>query len=50
VITASLVQGRALGSGFECALASDVIVAETGARMGFPEVLFNLFPGMGPLA
>jgi DSF synthase len=50
VITASLVQGRALGSGFECALASDVIVAETGARMGFPEVLFNLFPGMGALS
>jgi DSF synthase len=39
-----------LGSGFECALASDVIVAETGARMGFPEVLFNLFPGMGALS
>lgn len=45
--TISLVQGDALGGGFECALSSSVIVAEESARMGFPEVLFNLFPGMG---
>jgi DSF synthase len=45
--TISLVQGDALGGGFECALASDVIVAEEGAQMGLPEILFNLFPGMG---
>jgi DSF synthase len=43
----SLVQGDALGGGFECALASDVIVAEESAQMGLPEILFNLFPGMG---
>jgi DSF synthase len=42
-----LVQGDALGGGFECALASDVIVAEESAQMGMPEILFNLFPGMG---
>ncbi|MGH8689519.1 MAG: crotonase/enoyl-CoA hydratase family protein [Burkholderiales bacterium] len=42
-----LVQGDALGGGFECALASDVIVAEESAQIGFPEILFNLFPGMG---
>jgi DSF synthase len=47
VTTISLVQGDALGGGFEAALSSDVIIAEKGARMGFPEVLFNLFPGMG---
>lgn len=45
--TISLVQGEALGGGFECALASSVIIAEEDARMGFPEILFNLFPGMG---
>lgn len=45
--TISLVQGECLGGGFEAALSSDVIVAEKGARFGFPEVLFNLFPGMG---
>jgi DSF synthase len=45
--TISLVQGEALGGGFESALASDVIVAEESAQMGLPEILFNLFPGMG---
>ena len=45
--TISLVQGDALGGGFEAALSSDMIVAEKGARFGFPEILFNLFPGMG---
>lgn len=46
-ITISLIQGDALGGGFESALASHVIIAEEGTRMGFPEILFNLFPGMG---
>src|SRR5213592_2899207 len=45
--TISLVQGDALGGGFECALTSDVIVAEESAQMGLPEIMFNLFPGMG---
>ena len=45
--TISLVQGDALGGGFETALASDVLVAEESAMMGLPEILFNLFPGMG---
>ncbi len=43
----TLVQGAALGGGFECALASHVLIAERRARMGLPEILFNLFPGMG---
>lgn len=43
----ALVQGQALGGGFETALSCDVIVAEKSAVMGFPEILFNLFPGMG---
>jgi DSF synthase len=47
VTTISLVQGDALGGGFEAALASSVLIAEESARMGFPEILFNLFPGMG---
>ncbi len=47
VTTISLVQGEALGGGFEAALSSDLIVAEKNARFGFPEILFNLFPGMG---
>jgi DSF synthase len=45
--TVSLVQGECLGGGFEAALSSDVIIAEKSSRFGFPEILFNLFPGMG---
>jgi DSF synthase len=47
VVTVSMVQGDALGGGLECALSSDVVVAEESAQMGLPEILFNLFPGMG---
>jgi DSF synthase len=47
VVTMALVQGDALGGGFECALSLDMIVAEKSAKMGLPEILFNLFPGMG---
>lgn len=47
VTTISLVQGDALGGGFEAALGGDVVIAEKSALFGFPEVLFNLFPGMG---
>lgn len=47
VVTISLVQGDALGGGFEAALTSDIIIAERSSLMGFPEILFNLFPGMG---
>jgi len=48
--TISLAQGDALGGGFEAALSCSVIIAERRARFGFPEVMFNLFPGMGPTA
>ncbi len=50
ITTVALVQGKALGGGFECALACDVIVAEKSASFSFPEVLFNMFPGMGALS
>ena len=43
----AVVQGDALGGGFEAALCCHTIIAEEGAGMGFPEVLFDLFPGMG---
>ncbi len=43
----SLVQGIAMGGGFEAALAGNILVAEKGTMLGFPEVLFGLFPGMG---
>ena len=47
ICTIALVQGDALGGGFEAALAHDVIIAERGASFGLPEILFNMFPGMG---
>lgn len=50
ITTVSLVQGECLGGGFEAALSSQVVIAERSARFGFPEIMFNLFPGMGALS
>ncbi|QQP99221.1 crotonase/enoyl-CoA hydratase family protein [Lysobacter enzymogenes] len=47
VHTIALVQGDALGGGLELALSCHTIVAEEGVDMGLPEVVFDLFPGMG---
>lgn len=46
-ISLAMVEGSALGGGFEAALAHHFILARRDARMGFPEIAFNLFPGMG---
>ena len=50
ISTISLVQGDALGGGFETAISGDIVIAERSAKMGMPEILFNLFPGMGALS
>jgi DSF synthase len=47
IVTIALVEGDALGGGFETALSFNLIVAERNAKFGFPENLFGLFPGMG---
>ena len=47
ITTIGLVQGSALGGGFEAVLAYDTIIAERDATFGLPEVIFGLFPGMG---
>jgi DSF synthase len=47
IVTIALVQGDALGGGFEAALSFNVIVAEKGVKFGLPEIGFGLFPGMG---
>lgn len=44
ITTIALVQGDAYGGGFEGALVSRILIAERQARMGLPDVLFNLFP------
>ena len=46
-ITLAMVEGSALGGGFEAALAHEYVLAQKGVSMGFPEIAFNLYPGMG---
>ena len=46
-ISLAMVEGSALGGGFEAALAHHFVLAQRDARLGFPEIAFNLFPGMG---
>ncbi|ABM97021.1 crotonase/enoyl-CoA hydratase family protein [Methylibium petroleiphilum] len=45
--TTALVQGDALGGGLESVLPFGHVIFERSAQAGFPEMLFNLFPGMG---
>lgn len=45
--TIALIEGDALGGGFEAALSNDVIIAERHSKFGLPEILFRMFPGMG---
>lgn len=47
MLTVGLVQGAALGGGFEALLSFDYIIAERTATFGLPEIMFGLFPGMG---
>jgi DSF synthase len=47
IVTVALIEGDALGGGFEASLSDDMRVAAAGSQFGLPEVLFNLFPGMG---
>lgn len=47
ITTVALVREQALGGGFESALSSSILIAERNAKFGLPEVMFNLFPGMG---
>lgn len=46
-VTVAVLEGDALGAGLESALSNDIVIAERGVRVGFPEVLFNLVPGHG---
>lgn len=45
--TIALIEGDALGGGFEAAITNDVIIAEQHSKFGLPEILFKMFPGMG---
>ncbi|SAK77871.1 enoyl-CoA hydratase/isomerase family protein [Caballeronia ptereochthonis] len=45
--TIAMVNGYALGGGFELALACDFVVASTNASFAFPEITLNTMPGWG---
>ncbi len=45
--TVAAINGFALGGGLELALAADLRVAATSARLGLPEVGLGLIPGFG---
>jgi enoyl-CoA hydratase len=43
----AMVNGYALGGGFELALSCDLVVASKNAEFGFPEINLNTMPGWG---
>lgn len=45
----ALIQGRALGGGFEMALSTDYLIVEEQSTFGFPEIMFGLFPCTGAM-
>ncbi|MGH2927548.1 MAG: enoyl-CoA hydratase/isomerase family protein, partial [Solirubrobacteraceae bacterium] len=45
--TVAALNGGAYGGGLEIALACDLIIAEAGSSVGFPEVKLGVFPGSG---
>lgn len=47
IMTVALAQGDAIGGGFEALITNDLVIAERQAKFGLPEILFNMFPGMG---
>lgn len=50
ITTIALVQGRALGGGFEAALSADFLIAEEHSTFSFPEIMFGLFPSTGGMS
>ena len=46
-LSIALVQGDALGGGFEAVLSNDIVIVEEHVQFGLPEIMFNMFPGMG---
>ncbi len=47
ILTVAVIEGDAIGGGFEAMLTNDLVIAERGTKFGLPEILFDLFPGMG---
>ena len=49
VPTLAAVSGNCLGGGLELALACSMVIADAGARFGFPEIRLGVFPPVGAL-
>jgi DSF synthase len=47
ITSIALIEGDCYGGGFEAALSCNIVIAEESAKFCFPEITFNLFPGMG---
>lgn len=47
IVTISAIDGEALGGGFECALATNIIIATKKSKAGVVDSKLNLFPGGG---
>lgn len=47
ITSVALIDGNAYGGGFEAALSCNILIAEENVEISFPEINFNLFPGMG---
>ncbi|MBI3560468.1 MAG: enoyl-CoA hydratase/isomerase family protein [Gammaproteobacteria bacterium] len=47
ITSIALIEGSCYGGGFEAALSCNVLIVEESANISFPEISFNLFPGMG---
>ncbi|MGD8785498.1 MAG: crotonase/enoyl-CoA hydratase family protein [Thioalkalispiraceae bacterium] len=47
ITSIALIDGNAYGGGFEAALSCNILIAEENVEISFPEINFNLFPGMG---
>lgn len=45
--TIAVIHGHCLGGGLELALACDTRIAVSNAKLGFPEVMLGLHPGLG---
>lgn len=43
----AVVQGKALGGGFELALLCDIILCSDKAQFGLPEITLGIMPGFG---
>lgn len=42
ITTIALVEGDAIGAGFDCAIAADIVIATRGSQLGLPKIAFNL--------